>query len=353
MIAALGVSSSGSVTAQAAPVSFAQSPAPPAPDYSKTEAWTPLAGAVPIVAPGATPAAASPAIDIFYIHPTTDRSMDHWNADIANGALNAWTDASVVARQSGIFNACCRVFAPRYRQASFLALMNMKGDGSKAFDLAYGDVERAFDAFMAASEGRPFILAGHSQGAFHLARLLERKIDGTPLVARLVAAYVIGVNLSEGEFGKTYKTISICDTPDQTGCVVAWNAVLPESNRAATAALAEQRYIERYGDDPGKTILCINPLTFDRARPDADADKSQGAVPGAPGWGGLQRLRANGVKARCDKGALIVEPDAVLDLQPLPGGSMHYHDLGLFYADVRANAMLRAAAFLKMRGRKH
>jgi hypothetical protein len=37
-----------------------------------------------------------------------------------------------------------------------------------------------------------------------------------------------------------------------------------------------------------------------------------------------------------------------LELKPLPGtGVMHYHDFGLFYADIRANAVPRTKAFLQ------
>ena len=39
---------------------------------------------------------------------------------------------------------------------------------------------------------------------------------------------------------------------------------------------------------------------------------------------------------------LVVDVDPALDLKPLPGGSMHFHDFGLFYADIRADAVRRA-----------
>jgi hypothetical protein len=44
---------------------------------------------------------------------------------------------------------------------------------------------------------------------------------------------------------------------------------------------------------------------------------------------------------------LVVYPAPGLDLAPLGGGVMHYHDYGLFYEDIRENAVLRARAFLK------
>jgi hypothetical protein len=60
------------------------------------------------------------------------------------------------------------------------------------------------------------------------------------------------------------------------------------------------------------------------------------------------------VTARCDQGLLVVTANPSLDLKPLPGGSLHYHDLGLFYADVRANAVARVRAWIRVnpRGRR-
>lgn len=347
----LSGTSMAALAAQSAPPAFADQTPPPAPDYARPDAWAARPGApgASSTRPAGTDAVPSDAaVDVFYVHPTTFRSKDRWNQDIADTVTNAWTDASVIARQAGIFNGCCHVYAPRYRQGSSLSFMAMEGDGGRAFDLAYTDVERAFDHYLTHdNKGRPFILAGHSQGARHLMVLLERRIDGTELARRMVAAYVVGVNLSEGDFGKTYKTLTTCDTPAQTGCVVGWNATLAQTDIALVSAAGERRYVERHGDDPGKRILCINPVSFDRSQPETTAGRALGAVPGAPGEGGMQAMQPGAVAARCVNGFLVVEPAAGLDLTPLPGGSMHYHDYGLFYADIRANARLRIDAFLK------
>lgn len=355
-VAALAALAQTPAFAAPPPVPFADQPPPPAPDYAKAASWAARPdheGPAAAVAPGATPANSTAEVDVFYVHPTTYRSDDRWNQDLANATVNTWTDESVIARQAGVFNGCCRVYAPRYRQASSMALWVLDGEGAKAFDLAYQDVREAFDYYLRHdNHGRPFILASHSQGSFHVARLLQEEIDGKPLARQLVAAYVVGFNYSEGDFGKTLKTLPICATPAQTGCVVGWNATLADDSLAAHRTGGERRFVKLYGDTPGKTLLCVNPITFDRARPAAEAAESKGAVPGDPGLGALQPLVPGAVRARCDDGLLIVEPKAELSLKPLPGGSMHYHDLGLFYADVRANAELRVAAYLKARAGK-
>src|SRR3546814_15517433 len=94
---------------------------------------------------------------------------------MADAATRRWTDLSVTARQASLFDACCRRFMPRYRQASSRAFAERLGDGAKAYALAYGDVLRAFRSYVAHdNHGRPFIIAGHSQGALH--RSEERRV---------------------------------------------------------------------------------------------------------------------------------------------------------------------------------
>lgn len=312
------------------------------PDYGQAANWSAAASALPA---GASKPAKAPKVDVFYIHPTTFRSPDGAiNADPADAKANLWVDESAVARQASAFTGCCRVYAPRYRAATY----NSFADPAKqkaAFALAYTDVERAFDHFLKVrGKGRPFIIAGHSQGAFHAATLLEKRIEGTALQKQLVAAYIVGINLSEGDFGRQFRHVRPCETARQTGCVLQWEAILSGSDVTALATRAQSTFVAKYGDLPGKQTLCINPLTFNASRPAAPASAARGAVPGDPGKGAMRPLLPSKVAARCEQGLLVVDADPVLDLKPLPGGSMHYHDFGLFWADIRADARRRSRA---------
>jgi len=352
-LAALASSMAGAQAPQAAPPPppFDSQPQPTPPDYATDSAWAALPG---VPGPADTvPQRRKPVtgklrgVDVFYVHPTTFRTPDRWNADLADAKVNAWTDASVIARQAAVFNACCNVFAPRYRQASFLATRDrfMEGDGGKAYALAYSDVLAAFDQWQASrNQGRPFILAGHSQGGEMLMRLLADRIDGTPLQKRMVAAYAIGIDFSVGYFGTRYRTLKPCDTPVRTGCVLAWNAVSPQADLKMLGGFAGSRFAHIHGREEGKTPLCINPLTFDMAKPAASRAASRGAIPGEPGEGQMRAAVRSKVAARCDSGFLVVDADPALDLQPLPGGSLHYHEYGLFFADIQANVAQRIKA---------
>ena len=129
---------------------------------------------------------------VFFVHPTTYLKKTHWNAPLDDS--DARRIAEIVVRfQASVFNRSAQIWAPRYRQATFGAFVTDQPEAKQALDLAYADVAQAFDAFVAATPAdRPIVLAGHSQGSFHLKRLLAEKVNGTPLARRIVAAYVIG-----------------------------------------------------------------------------------------------------------------------------------------------------------------
>src|SRR5258706_533076 len=63
-----------------------------------------------------------------------------------------------------------------------------------AFELAYQDIKTAFQYYLDHyNNGRPIIIASHSQGSSHAQRLLKEFFENGPLKNRLVAAYVIGM----------------------------------------------------------------------------------------------------------------------------------------------------------------
>ena len=325
------------------PPAFADAVQPPAPDYARPASWAARPGAegpaaqVPI---GASPRARAPAADVFYVHPTTFRSATAWNQALADAATNAWTDESVIARQASAFNGCCRIFAPRYRQASSMAFAHMAGDGGRAYAFAYRDVLRAFDHYLAHdNRGRPFILAGHSQGGLHVFSLLRDRIDGRPLARRMIAAYVLGYGLSTGDLGTSLPTLRACASSTDIGCILGWNSFLEGSDVSAFVARSEERFIAANGSRPGKTLLCTNLQRFGPWR--------KAGLGTLTGDSDKMRLVRDAVDARCLDGVLLVKPDPALKLDPLPGGNMHYHDVALFYGDLRDDAIRRTAAFRK------
>jgi pimeloyl-ACP methyl ester carboxylesterase len=318
-----------------------------APDYADAKSWAAQPGsegAAMSVPTGATPAAKRAPVDVFYVHPTTFRGQS-WNADLTEETRADGPNVALMARQAGAFNACCRIFAPWYRQASFRAFTDRATGGEAAYDLAYSDVLRAFDHYMAHdNHGRPFILVGHSQGALHVLQLLRERIDGRPAAKKMVAAYVVGIGISEGDFGTTLPTLRPCRSATQTGCVLSWASFLQGAETKSYVTRNEAKFRAQHATgDP--SLLCVNPLTFEADKPAAPATANRGTLPVGdvltpPIAGGL-------VGARCEGGVLLVTPPpTALKLDPIPGGgNMHYHDIALFYAAIRDNAVVRSRAF--------
>jgi hypothetical protein len=327
-------------------VPFAPPPAAGAPDYARADAWTSRPGLRGDPARWLPPgvAATRPGdAAIFFVAPTTAFDRSRWNAPYDDPAGRERT-RTFVAGEASAFTAAGTVWAPRYRQATFGAFLTDRADGARALDLAYGDVARAWDAFLAAAPANaPLILAGHSQGSIHLARLLAERIRGTPAARRIVAAYVVGAPLSVTADVPAFG-LPTCARADQTGCVLGWQSFA----EPADPGQVRLRYDATTGltgrPRRGTPTLCVNPLTG-MAGGAAPAAANLGAL--VPNGGGPATLAPRLVSARCRPDGLlsIGEPPEGFGAAVLPGNNYHVFDYALFWANIRADAARRLAAF--------
>lgn len=323
---------------------------PPAsgPDYAEAESWIAQPGMTDDPSqwrPTETPRPATPKpAHLFYVHPTTYLARDRWNAPLRGNADSDFRAGLFARSQASAFNDVAAVWAPRYRQAAFGAFLLKSDDAAAALDLAYGDVARAFDRFVSqVPPGDPILLAGHSQGALHLMRLLKDRVAGQPLQRRIAAAYVVGWPLSVTADVPALG-LTPCTAPDQPGCLLSWLSFAEPAN----PELVVDSYQGSAGLAGGKRrrqdILCVNPLT----------GTSDGTAPPAANPGTLvpsadlvsATLAPGRVSARCDNGLLIIDGDIPL-LGPyvLPGNNYHVYDYALFWAAIRADAARRVAAW--------
>ena len=113
-------------------------------------------------------------VDVFYIHPTGFFEKE-WNSDMDKSRSAYERTEIMLGNQASAFNESCNIYAPEYRQATYYSFFDRDGNGMKALDLAYDDVENAFDYFIEHfNNDKPFIIASHSQGALHAQKLLNR-----------------------------------------------------------------------------------------------------------------------------------------------------------------------------------
>ncbi|CAM3224407.1 alpha/beta fold hydrolase [Nocardioides dubius] len=164
--------------------------------------------------------------DLFWVHPTTERSA--WFGDAAVPDAQIAVDR-VVRSQVAAFGG--RVWAPRYRQAGVAAFHARAELGELPYELAYDDVAAAFVEYLAVSSGsgRPLVLGGHSQGARHVRALLGEFADNQEVTQRLVAAYLIGIDVPVD----APTAVAFAAAPDQTGVAVICQARLGDPGAAS------------------------------------------------------------------------------------------------------------------------
>jgi hypothetical protein len=329
-------------------VPFDANAAPRAPDYENPDAWS----AVPArddAADAALPELparnqATAPVDVFYVHPTSYIGGS-WNGPIDDPALNAATDKVATRIQASAFNACCAIYAPRYRQANGTAFTRPTPDSQLALDLAYRDVREAFRLFLDKySHGRPFILASHSQGSVLARRLLREEITGSRR-HRLVVAYLIGAPLTEQALLREAPDIHVCTAETQTGCVVSWNA------RAPGFESGKLEFQDAFGA-PTEARVCVNPLTWRDDGAPAGAALNEGAVFLETEQPSLMPGFAS---AQCSGGTLVVSEigkpprdfmSRLLD-HALGAGNYHPIEYQIFFVNLRRNANARVAAYLQ------
>lgn len=309
-----------------------QLPAPP--DYASLDNWAAhpakrdSADRTPC--PDLPDRQATAHVDVFFVHPTsltgTKRGEERWNGDVTNAPLNLKTDGGAILFQASIFNGASRVFAPRYRQAHLQSFYGRdKVSAEKALALAYDDVKAAFRYYLEHwNQGRPFIIAGHSQGGLHGMNLLRDMVENTPLEKQLVAAYLVGWPVKNDFF----KKLKPCQSPEETGCYCSWRTW----NRS--------NGLRRAKDD---AVVCTNPLNWSSvAGRYAPKSANRGAVirPFCAVYPGC-------TDAEVYRGWLLSRKPKFPGSALFVKKNYHVGDLNLFYLNVRENAETRAQAFLK------
>lgn len=261
----------------AAPAAASPAPSPPPiihTDYSKDDVWLCKPGkannacdanidATIIKADGSTSvekfkADPNATIDCFYIYPTV--SLDPFSeSDLIPGP----EELSVVKSQVERMGAHCKVYAPMYRQFSLGALRARTGTGGSVPTRGNpgdgtADVDDAWDYYLAhLNQGRGVIIVGHSQGSGQITRLIAAKVDGKDAQKRFVSAIIMGTafQVPPGkDVGGSFKSIPVCKTAADIGCVVTYSSFRDNVPPSAAASFG----IGRNGMD----AVCTNPAAM-------------------------------------------------------------------------------------------
>jgi hypothetical protein len=327
---------------------------PVAPNFAVPAAWSalPTREDVADVALPALPAIdqKTASADVFYVHPTSYIGS-LWNGPIDDARLNADTDRVATKLQASAFNACSAIYAPRYRQANLTAFIEPSADGQRALDVAYSDVAAAFRYYVQHHNlGRPFVVAAHSQGSVLAYRLLREEISGKPLRSQLIAAYLVGAAITKADLAQETPDLPACETPEQTGCVIGWNARAPSYVPGDFEMVLKRP--QKEGSQQSAELLCVNPISYRTDGEAANADQNQGAL----FWDAkAPAVMPRFASAQCKSGTLVVSEigsaprDFMSSLLDRVISKQNYHPIEyqIFYLNLRHNATQRVDSYLK------
>ena len=295
---------------------------PECPDYNQMVSWASL------------PGHPDNPVDVFYVYPTIYFEASPWNMDVFNQALRADVQGLLKA-QAGVYSGAANLFAPYYRQVSFAALdPNEDMTRNSYFRIGADDVHRAFDYYLNFfNQGRPFILAAHSQGSVVLLDLLRSRFKAPALQKKLVAAYLLGYSVTREDLRK-YPWIRPAQEADDIGVVVSWNTQEPGATGSPVLR---------------KGAICINPLNWRTDDTMADKNLNLGAVFFDDFKGNVLREvpQYTGARVNLATGALETVPPDKMEIGHFPPGVLHKFDYAFWYRNLQRNVQTRIAAYFK------
>jgi len=315
---------------------------PPAPRYDYENCWAALpskrdaADSIPRNS-NAKNEQASAAADLFFVHPTIytyqpDSNAYQWNGDVNDAILNHKVDYSTILNQATAFNGSCRIYAPRYRQAHYYSFVTQnQTDRQQALDLAYADVKAAFEYYLQNyNQGRPIVIASHSQGTYHAKRLIKAFFDGKPLQNKLVVAYLVGDITGVPAQPNEFENIKPAQQPNEIGGFVSWHTY-------GRDFLPDKYVINHF-----QTAACVNPLTWHLDEEYAPKELNKGGI-------GLKfTFVPQVVDAQVHQGVLWINKPYITGRAFVKNRSWHVADINFFWQNIRENVALRLETYLKV-----
>jgi hypothetical protein len=301
-------------------------------DYSKATHWL----SIPVV---------SHNVDVFYLYPTAWQKIQDSDpniCDIDNPSMLAGS-ASAFGRSATAFETFANIYAPYYRQAdaAYALTLPLPEHDALIAGIPTMDAVAAFDYYIKNfNAGRPFILAGHSQGSNVLINLLTGYLKDHPDVyQRMIAAYVIGYPVT-AQIIADHPHLKFAEGPDDTGVIISYNTQAPDVVPGVNPVLS------------GLVGLVINPITWTRTETLATTAEGLGSIMPNPATMIFEPVPQY-ADARVDiaNGVLIcasADEDGLYELthHGFPRGVYHSFDYPFYYFNLRANAQNRVNKYL-------
>ena len=212
-------------------------------------------------------------------------------------------------------------FSPYYRQASMQSWATEEMAMSR-IPLPMKDCVKSFWYYMEHfNQGRPFILAGYSQGAYALLEIMKQMPDS--IAQQMVAAYAIGYKITS-EDTATCRHLHPAQGATDTGVTICFNSVkTPESEILIVS---------------GGNVFCINPVNW---RTDTVS---------AP-FVCYGRKQNDTLSVSLDPESRLLLVSGYTNDKPMPvigiPGNYHHLELKFYYPYIRQNMADRVAAYYR------
>jgi len=270
-------------------------------------------------------------VDVFYVYPTLFGGRENNNMDITDTKMRSLVQA-VIPKQAGVFVDYCNVFVPYYRQMSLDGLTMDEEQRNQYFSIGLTDVEQAFDFYINnLNNGRPFIIAGHSQGSQVIIELMKSKFGDDEVFHKLVAAYIIGYSVTDEDLAEC-EWLKIAEAEDDIGVIITYNTQ-SESATGSPVLLPNAN--------------CVNPLNWKTTSEYAQKELNLGAV-FFKGNGEIDSIVGQFTDAWIDdNGALVTGTPNVnaysSDIFPI--GVYHMYDYSFFFNNLKENVGVRIETY--------
>ena len=307
---------------------FEETIIPNPPNYADERYWAVLPGSYPDDLKQITGEFVEKEADVFFVYPTllTDKKDPSWNADVARADVREKVLSQSVKLQASAFAMAGNLYVPFYRQSHYkiyVAPYNKQEELSRT--IAYEDIRAAFQYYLSNyNQGRPIIIASHSQGSIMCAMLLKEFFDGTELQKQLVAAYVPGVKIQDKDFSFLQKM----EDPLAIGGYVSWNTY----KKNHYPPTYEQWY---------KGATTTNPITWNTAK--TTSYNQHLGVLNSDGAVYPKALELSVVDGLIWSSVPKIPKRFFLSFVK----NYHFADINLFWKDIEKNAVERVSAWKK------
>lgn len=282
--------------------------------------------------------------DVLYFYPTTYIPAEGEGAvcDIDNESMRLGAQ-QIMLSQASVFEMCADAYVPYYRQVDAMILAGMTQD--EMIEAESGepksDVFAALDYYFENhNNGRPYFLAGHSQGGMMIYIILSEYMAEHPeYYENMVAAYMLG-NAPTKAWLEENPHIKFANAADDVGVLISWNT-------------EGRGNIGQYSMVVPEGSVCINPLNWQTDETPAGIEENLGSL--VPDGEGGYKVVDGIADAQIDlqRGSVICDSADPAEYAIPPFGkelfgteSYHGWDFGFYYMNIRENAQLRLDTFL-------